>query len=240
MADVRAVRAALAGVLVALLCCVGDVAAQSALGEPINTLCPVMTDEEVVAKYSVEYRGQVVGLCCAKCQRKFNEDPSLYIANLPLADPVRAPGAPLDPEDTESLLARMHPLFVHFPIALLLAAALAEALAMLRGKKSPAAATAFCVRLAAAGAMLAAWSGWGNAEFGAPLPGTEENIEIHRWLGVATLSVASLLALASLRAGTSPAAANLLRWGLFVAAPLVAVTGHFGGTLVYGADFPFG
>ncbi|MFC1709024.1 YHS domain-containing protein [Candidatus Omnitrophota bacterium] len=53
----------------------------------INHTCPVMGGE--VGKdteYTVEYDGKVIGLCCAGCVEKFNEDPEKYIQELGLEE----------------------------------------------------------------------------------------------------------------------------------------------------------
>src|SRR5262245_65238091 len=48
--------------------------------KPFNTKCPVLTDEDVVPKHTVTWRGVNVGLCCAKCQKKFIANPQAYVA----------------------------------------------------------------------------------------------------------------------------------------------------------------
>lgn len=54
-------------------------------GGPVNTICPVTTDEEVDPRFTVVYEGVTVGLCCRKCRTKFEQDPSAYVANLPVS-----------------------------------------------------------------------------------------------------------------------------------------------------------
>jgi len=49
----------------------------------INSTCPVMDSE--VSKdtpYKVEYKGKTIGLCCAGCIDKFNEDPEGYLSKI--------------------------------------------------------------------------------------------------------------------------------------------------------------
>lgn len=48
-----------------------------------NTMCPVERDEAVETEVWVDYEGQRVYLCCKRCRKKFIEDPSAYVANLP-------------------------------------------------------------------------------------------------------------------------------------------------------------
>ncbi len=69
-------------------------------GEPanatVNALCPVTTDEEIDPRFTVEYEGQTIGLCCRKCRTKFEADPEAYAANIlrvgfvPASDPAQA------------------------------------------------------------------------------------------------------------------------------------------------------
>ncbi len=50
---------------------------------PVNAMCPVMTDEPVDTRFTAEYEGTTVGLCCRKCLTKFEADPELYLASIP-------------------------------------------------------------------------------------------------------------------------------------------------------------
>lgn len=52
-------------------------------GGPVNTMCPVMPDEPIDPRFTVEYEGVTVGLCCRRCRTKFEDDPGAYVANLP-------------------------------------------------------------------------------------------------------------------------------------------------------------
>ena len=223
---------------------------------PINAHCPVMTDEDALPEHTLQWQGHTIGFCCNKCPRKFLEHPERYLANLPelaalAPQQSTTPGAPIAESSAEreaeaaGLLGRVHPLLVHFPIALLLAGALAEILGAMRGRSGSSPTARFCVGLGALGAALAAFTGWQRAEGFKALPGTEANVDVHRWFAVGTTGLAALLALIGLwsrerKDGVRAPGLGLFRWGLLLAAVLVAVTAHFGGTLVYGADFPFG
>lgn len=52
---------------------------------PINSMCPVMTDEPIDPRFTVEYQGAIVGLCCRRCKAKFEQDSGMYVANLPVS-----------------------------------------------------------------------------------------------------------------------------------------------------------
>jgi uncharacterized membrane protein len=134
-----------------------------------------------------------------------------------------------------ALIGRLHPLIVHFPIALVIIAAAAESGAWLTRDPrwrlvafANVRAAAVCATAAAgAGWMLAVGTGHSNAV-----------VEWHRWLGVCGAATTVAAALAT--AGTedqSPAAGWVYRAALMSAAVLVSVTAHLGGVLVWGADF---
>ena len=135
-----------------------------------------------------------------------------------------------------ALIGRLHPLLVHFPIGLVLIAAMAEVVAMTTGRWDWRAMAVANVRAGAWFALGAAIAGWRLASS----PGIEatSSLEWHRWLGtIATVAVfGAALATAGAR-GRSPFALWVYRMTLFWAAVLVAVTGHLGGLLVWGADF---
>jgi len=55
---------------------------------PINTMCPVTTDEEVDPMFTAQYRGQTIGLCCRKCRTRFEENPEKYVSELTMLQAV--------------------------------------------------------------------------------------------------------------------------------------------------------
>lgn len=56
--------------------------ADTPLPKDANTTCPVMIKEDVDPEMTVEYKGKTVYVCCAKCKRKFNENPEKYMKRL--------------------------------------------------------------------------------------------------------------------------------------------------------------
>jgi uncharacterized membrane protein len=135
-----------------------------------------------------------------------------------------------------ALVGRLHPLLVHFPIGLVLIAAAAEAVAMTTGLLNWRAVAVANVRVGAVFAVGAVIAGWRLAASS----GIEEtaSLDWHRWLGTFAAVAVSGAALATVGAhGRSPFARWVYRITLFWAAVLIAVTGHFGGLLVWGADF---
>lgn len=59
-----------------------------------NTMCPVLTDEPVVANQWVDFQGKRVYLCCGKCKRIFQQDPQKYVTNLPQFQVVHTASTP--------------------------------------------------------------------------------------------------------------------------------------------------
>ena len=135
-----------------------------------------------------------------------------------------------------ALIGRLHPLLIHFPIALVIAAAAAEAVAMLTRDRIWHTGAVGNLRAAAAFAVLAAVAGWRLAL----QPGMEPSalLEWHRWLGTIAAGATCTAALATVNAGSRSAPALwVYRVALFAAGAVVSVTGHLGGLLVWGADF---
>jgi len=145
---------------------------------------------------------------------------------------------------------RLHPVVVHFPIALLSVGALLEIAWVLFGKRRsrPSMSALVCVVFGALGAAVAAWYGWLNADFEPYGRGVAFTLHLHRWLGISTASLAAIAMVAGVgavlkaRAGTlvakkMDAGTAVYRVALMLAAIGVAITGHFGGELVYGSDY---
>ncbi len=133
-------------------------------------------------------------------------------------------------------IGRFHPLSVHFPIAFVFGAALLEALFVLRGGAGLLLRPAVLV-LARLGALCAppvALLGWWNASGSAE----SDELELHRWLGVASAALAIVVWIAAER--TADGNRRWLRAALAVAAAVLGAAGHYGGILVFGDDYlPF-
>lgn len=48
-----------------------------------NRMCPVLSNEEAIAEYSVMYKGKEVRFCCSECIIEFNKHPEIYENVLP-------------------------------------------------------------------------------------------------------------------------------------------------------------
>jgi mono/diheme cytochrome c family protein len=135
------------------------------------------------------------------------------------------------------LLGRLHPLMVHFPLALVIVAAMVELWRAMRRHDGPSPFAVTSVWFAAVGGVGAACSGWANAAFGGE--STSVDLFLHRWGGV---SVAALLVALAITGTTASRAGHtawsgLWRMGLVLCAGIVAAVGHFGGNLVHGEGY---
>lgn len=128
----------------------------------------------------------------------------------------------------------LHTVAVHFPIALILAAVLAQALGLITGQATYSAIVRFLVWTAAFGGLAAGILGWAHA---GPIASTEVGImSYHRWLGT-TLTIGLFITAGAAewkhRSGR-PVAVLVLTVLLFGAAIGVAVNGFLGGSLAHG------
>lgn len=135
-----------------------------------------------------------------------------------------------------SLIGRLHPLLVHFPIALVLAAAGAEVVAIGTRRQSWRAVAIVNVRAGALFGALALLAGWMLAW--APFVEATPSLMWHRWTGVAAAVATMGAAVASRSRRVESRRSRLVYQGaLFGAAALVSLAGHLGAALVWGTDF---
>jgi uncharacterized membrane protein len=131
---------------------------------------------------------------------------------------------------TGDLLGRLHPVAAHFPIALLLAAALAELALVFRPALGLATTVRFLVAGGALGAVAAATLGWfaGGWRF----TDRSETLGLHRWNGTA-IALVSVLAWWLAARGKSRAG---LRTALALLAAGLVAQGFLGGEMVFGPN----
>ena len=133
-------------------------------------------------------------------------------------------------------LGKFHPPVVSFPIALLVAAALAEMLGISTSNPIFREHSRYCVWLGALSAVGAGILGWFLAGF--HVADKSWVMTTHRWLGTGTVtwSLVVLLLQEVSRASSRRLIRHAFRFTLFAGATLVPVTGFFGGALVFGLD----
>jgi uncharacterized membrane protein len=157
--------------------------------------------------------------------------------------------APPDPETSAApqprqwwgwlLLGRLHPIVVHFPIALLTVTALIETLHLVRRKPVPSEAGTYCLAFGVAGAVASVWLGTLNAGHQSVTGEAAVALERHQVMGW----ISMIVAMTALGAGQVARRAGKFRTvavyvGLVLAtSAVVGATGHLGGGLVYGEDY---
>ncbi|QDU32892.1 Planctomycete cytochrome C [Poriferisphaera corsica] len=135
-------------------------------------------------------------------------------------------------------LGQFHPASSHFPISLLLVAALSEFLLITTQQHSLKSITRFTLWLGAFAALLATALGLFDAAYLILAPHKQWILNTHRFLGIAT-TILAFLALISLEYhSVKPESRSRLplRIILFIIAPLICCVGFFGSALVFGID----
>ncbi len=125
-------------------------------------------------------------------------------------------------------LGRFHPIAVHFPIALLTLAAVAELLGRWRKEPHHLQTAWFLLAIGTLSAIPASVLGWIHAE---NTSHQGDDLFWHRWLGIAV----TVLACVTLAFGR-----RAPKWrlpALLLLAFLVGITGHYGGYLSFGRDW---
>ncbi len=127
-------------------------------------------------------------------------------------------------------LGRNHAATVHFPVALLLLAALMRLFRWGPWRERAWHAEGFCLAFGVGFGIVAAGLGWLNAANSGASSGL---LERHRWVGVGVIVVATLLLLGRPAFGKG----RIYGWLLIALALAVAIAGHQGGELVFGESY---
>ena len=135
-----------------------------------------------------------------------------------------------------ALIGRLHPVLVHFPIALIVAALACELVSMTTPLHEWHATAVANLRIGAVFAVGSAIAGWIFAR--SPMVDMSPSLEWHRWVGAcATLAAVAAVLSAHPSPDRSSRSTWIYRAALGTATALVGVTGHLGGVLVWGAHF---
>lgn len=137
-------------------------------------------------------------------------------------------------------LGGLHPIAVHFPVALVVTAAAAEILHRRSRASGVSNAARFMLAVAAPFALFAALFGFaaaGARTFGPDVAGT---LDLHRVAGVAAsvLTVLSAGLAESASRNGDPWRVSFYRAALVLSAAVVAIAAHFGAVLTHGPDYP--
>lgn len=131
--------------------------------------------------------------------------------------------------DPAQFVGRFHPILVHLPIGFLLLLVMLEGIALIPRFKHVSGGSRVILLLSAPLAIGTSLTGWLLADGG----GYDATLlQWHRWTGVG-VAVATLVLLGLHLRGWG----SIYRGLLVVTAVLVAVAGHFGGSLTHGSDY---
>jgi len=138
--------------------------------------------------------------------------------------------------DPVRVFAKSHFLILHFPIALLMVAALTEFFGIFNSNLNLV--SRWSMWIATLGGIPSAISGW----LLAPIAVRDQaDVLLHRWLGVSTAAacVVGLILMEMAIHQKKPGFRWFVRFFVWALALLVAITGHTGGDLVHGEGFLF-
>jgi uncharacterized membrane protein len=133
-------------------------------------------------------------------------------------------------------LGRLHPMVVHFPLGLILFAAILELFTIGRFNSKLRPGIKICLIAGVITSAISAAFGWLLAS-GEDYAGN--TLAIHQWMGIGTaiLGAIVLLLLVWLRKHQRAATIGIYRTILFVTAVGITVTGHFGASLTHGDEY---
>jgi uncharacterized membrane protein len=141
--------------------------------------------------------------------------------------------------DPTLLFGRMHPLVLHFPIALILLAAGIELFRLRWDGPRLAALVPFLLSVGAIGALLASLTGWVFAFESHPRPSLRWMLQWHRWLGIAATVLAGAAAWVAFRFAHAETTGGrwLRRLSVWLTAAILSVAAHLGALMVWGEDY---
>lgn len=132
-------------------------------------------------------------------------------------------------------LGKFHPPMVNFPVAMILGAALAEALLLATKRTFFVNAGRFCLWFGCVGAVVAAVFGWFYGGF--HMVDKSWILTTHRWLGTTTAAWSVLLlGVGEQTFRRAEGSRGRYRALLIIGASLVVISAFFGGSLIYGVN----
>ena len=134
------------------------------------------------------------------------------------------------------LFGRLHPMLVHFPIALILVAAVMELFTLKNPHHSFRSGIRFLVVLGAITAVLAAAMGWLLAENEGI---TGSTLDLHRVIGMVSAGLSLFLLVLLRKSELNPSSSSIKTYRLFLFLTGIGIgaAGHFGASLTHGEDY---
>jgi len=219
--------------------------------EVTNPECPVMVGSPVSEDLRVEYRGVRVFLCCESCVADFRDRPEEYVPNLPPSlvaqmtsiEEWQAGGGWKQKTPKEKHpLGVLHPILVHFPVALTAVAAVAALLSLLFAKSFFRNAATYTIVLAALFVVPGTLTGEEAEDAkGVTSDALHERVEAHEETGSIAMYVVIAAAVLQGLSHLKPLASGpWFKWvallGILAAAGIAGYTGYLGGEVMRGPD----
>lgn len=134
------------------------------------------------------------------------------------------------------LFGRLHPMMVHFPIALILAAVVMELFTLGKFRHSFRSGIRFLVIIGTISALFTALMGWFLAENEGI---TGSTLDLHRIVGVVSAGFSVLLLVLLRKSELNPSALSIktYRFFLFLTGIGIGLAGHFGAALTHGEGY---
>jgi uncharacterized membrane protein len=141
--------------------------------------------------------------------------------------------------DYSLLFGRLHPLVLHFPIALIMLAAGIELVRLKWDRPQFAQLVPFLLLVGAIGALFASVTGWVFAHESYPRPALRWMLTWHRWLGIAATVLAGGSAWIAHRFATAatPGGRWVRRASIWTTALVLSGAAHLGALMVWGEDY---
>lgn len=220
-------------------------------------MCPVLPDEKADPQITTQYEGKTVALCCDRCLALFEMDPTAYVDKLPQFAGVATdgenghdvdeepashdhstdPAVPVEP-DRPPWLGRLHPVLVHLPLAGLPLALLAYLVWLFRRSDSFARADVVPLLASTVGAIAAVITG--NMLHDAMRFNESMHVIVERHQFFSTSVMVLAIVLSGIRmwhwAGLTGGWRVVYLVGLLIGCAMLGITGHLGGSLVFGPD----
>jgi uncharacterized membrane protein/mono/diheme cytochrome c family protein len=133
-------------------------------------------------------------------------------------------------------LGKFHLLLIHFPIALMLAAGVAEIVSQRRRSIEPSETALFCLTLAAVAVFPTVAFGWFHAAAGNGV-GSPKPLTFHRWLGTLAGLWVIGTALCAGRDARRGIRSRGVRVAIVMGIALVGITAHLGGLMAHGSGY---
>lgn len=217
--------------------------------EKVNLKCPVLLEESSEPNHKIIYKKNELFFCCKKCLKKFKNNPAKYEKHISYGQKVNKPKPNEIGHDhhkdhlqsnqwTLSMIGKIHPLLVHFPIAGIFFAFLLQMTEFLFRPKDFRIPILVILILSCLFFVASTVSGWNKVGSGHFSSSEFELIFWHRLLAIISgILVFFTTALYFKCNNSKNKMYGVYVLSLSISVAVTSITGHLGGLLVYGNDY---